>query len=63
MRIAGSVARIVVPGLLLMGCAQEPKLTTSSPEALRLYAEGVSLWEKFYYREAIDSFNAALARD
>ena len=63
MKLAGGIARLILPSLLLLGCTQAPTLTTSSPEALRLYTEGVSQWEKVYYREAITSFTDALAKD
>jgi len=49
--------------LLVAGCSREEKITTRSPEALRFYQEGVGLWEKFYYREAKDSFSRAIASD
>jgi tetratricopeptide (TPR) repeat protein len=49
--------------LLLAGCSRQEKITTRSPEALRLYQQGVGLWEKFYYREAKESFLQAIAAD
>jgi len=48
---------------LLAGCSKEPGLTTSSQEALRLYQDGVAQWERFYYREAKESFEKALGYD
>jgi tetratricopeptide (TPR) repeat protein len=49
--------------LLLAGCSKEPRFTTSSPEALRLYQDGVTQWERFYYREAKESLEKALGYD
>jgi len=40
-----------------------PKITTSSPEALELYKEGVALSEKFHDAEAIEKFKAATELD
>lgn len=48
---------------LLSGCSDEPKLSTSSPEALKWYKEGKSLSDKFYYREAEDAISKAIAAD
>lgn len=51
-------------GLLVSGgCARQPKLTTSSDEAVRRYEAGVRLYENFYYGEAAAEFEAALAAD
>lgn len=47
----------------LAGCSHEKRLSSSSPEALRAYREGVVHWERFYYAEAKDSFERALAYD
>jgi tetratricopeptide (TPR) repeat protein len=47
----------------LAGCDQDRRLSTSSPEALAAYTEGVSLWEKFYYPEATAAFLQALKAD
>jgi len=62
-----SLARQLMPALLLAlfltGCSKEPRLTTSSPEALRLYQDGVLQCERFYYREAKESFEKALGYD
>jgi len=49
--------------LLLAGCAENKRLTTSSPDALRYYQEGVSLYEKFYYREAGEAIDKAIRAD
>ena len=49
--------------LVLVGCNKEPMITTHSPEALRLYGEGVSKWQKFYYKEAEESLKRAVALD
>lgn len=40
-----------------------PKITTSSPEALALYYNGVALEEKFLDTEAIEKFSAAIDLD
>lgn len=49
---------------LLTTCKKsEPQITTSSPGALKLYQEGVSLAEKFYDNEAIEKFKAATELD
>ena len=50
-------------GALCAGCGDEMRLSTSSPEALRSYQEAVALYEKFYYREALDSLSRAIAVD
>jgi tetratricopeptide (TPR) repeat protein len=49
--------------LACSGCSREPRLTTSSPDALRLYQEGLTQWEKFYYTEAKASFEQAISSD
>ncbi len=53
----------VLIAVLLSGCAENQKVTTSSPDALRLYEKGVSLYEKFYYREALVAIDSAIAAD
>jgi tetratricopeptide (TPR) repeat protein len=49
--------------LLLAGCQQEKKMTTDSPEAMRLYGEGVKQGELFYFTEAKQSLEKAIAAD
>ena len=49
--------------MLLAGCGGEPRWTTSSPEALRAYDEGVTHWQLFYYTEALASFQKSIAAD
>lgn len=49
--------------LLVSDCSRAPKLTTQSPEALRAYQEGLRQLERFYYREAKESFEEALRHD
>jgi tetratricopeptide (TPR) repeat protein len=49
--------------LLTICKKSEPKITTSSQEALKLYHEGVLLAEKFYDNEAIERFKAATKLD
>ncbi|MBN1210967.1 MAG: zf-HC2 domain-containing protein [candidate division Zixibacteria bacterium] len=39
------------------------EVTTRSPEAYRLYLEGLEYYYKFYYNEAINAFEQALAHD
>jgi tetratricopeptide (TPR) repeat protein len=48
---------------LFSGCGSEPEFSTSSQSAVQHYNEGVSLFEKFYYREAIEAFKQALEAD
>lgn len=52
---------ILLGAALLAGCGEETKLTSSSPEALRAYREGMTAWEKFYYPEAKKAFETATA--
>lgn len=50
--------------MLLINCERgKPTISTSSPEALQLYNEGVTLAEKFYDAEAIEKFKAATGLD
>jgi tetratricopeptide (TPR) repeat protein len=49
--------------LLLLACSEEPKVTTRSAEALRLYEDGVRLWDQFYFSEAKAKFDTALTLD
>jgi len=49
--------------LTIAGCREEPRWTTASPEALGYYTEGVTAWQKFYYREAQESFEKAVKAD
>jgi tetratricopeptide (TPR) repeat protein len=48
---------------LFSGCSDEPKISTSSPEALKWYKEGKLLSDKFYYREAEEAITKAIAAD
>ena len=61
-RVAAVILILLCSGVLA-GCGHEKKLTTSSPEAARLYHEGVAYWERFYYAEAKASFEHALGYD
>ncbi|MEK7672097.1 MAG: tetratricopeptide repeat protein [Bacteroidota bacterium] len=54
---------ILILSLTLFACKEEPKLTTNSAEALKLYKEGVNLLDKFYYAEAKSAFERALQLD
>ena len=54
---------LVLISLMTAGCGREKKLTSTSPEAIAVYTEGVGLWEKFYYPEAKAAFEKALAAD
>jgi tetratricopeptide (TPR) repeat protein len=45
------------------GCSDDPKLSTSSPEALKWYKEGKLLSDKFYYREAEEAIIKSIAAD
>lgn len=49
--------------LMIAGCSEEPRWTTSSPEAIGYYTGGVTAWQKFYYREAQESFEKAVQAD
>jgi tetratricopeptide (TPR) repeat protein len=49
--------------VLFLGCAEKLKITTSSPEALEWYHKAVSLYEKFYYRDALEAIDKAIAAD
>ncbi len=49
--------------VLVSDCSRSPRLTTQSPEALRAYQDGLKHFEKFYYREAKESFEEALRKD
>lgn len=61
-RLCNAIAGTILLGaLFLAGCGDEKKLTSSSPEALRAYHEGVTAWEKFYYPEAKAAFTRATA--
>jgi tetratricopeptide (TPR) repeat protein len=61
-KAALSLASIAVV-VAFIGCSRERKISTSSPEALQVYTEGVAQWEKFYYSEAKHSFERAIAAD
>jgi tetratricopeptide (TPR) repeat protein len=54
---------ILAGALLFAGCAEKKRLTSSSPDALRYYDEGVSFFEKFYYREAWEAIDRSLDAD
>jgi tetratricopeptide (TPR) repeat protein len=55
---------VLIPILFLLGgCSGDTKITTSSPQALKWYQNGVSLYEKFYYREAQDLITKAIEAD
>jgi tetratricopeptide (TPR) repeat protein len=54
---------VIIAVILVAGCGREARITTTSPDALRTYTEGVSQWENFYYNEAKQSFEKALAAD
>lgn len=56
-------ALIVFLVLLAGGCGTHTRWSSSSPEALRAYEEGVTHWERFYYAEAAAAFNKAIAAD
>jgi tetratricopeptide (TPR) repeat protein len=49
--------------LLLWSCNDERTITTSSPEALKAYNEGLARLQLFYYAEAKASFERALQAD
>lgn len=49
--------------LAVAGCAREPSFSTSSPEALRHYQEGVKQRNRFYFNEAKAEFLQALKAD
>ncbi len=47
----------------LTGCSRQPTLSTSSPEARRLYEVGATQYERFYYAEAKATLEEALKHD
>jgi tetratricopeptide (TPR) repeat protein len=49
--------------LLFGACRHEPLLTSNSPEDIRLYQDGLAQYEKFYYSEALATFQSATAAD
>ncbi len=59
----GLVGSLVCAALLLGGCDEKRKLTTSSDEARKLYDEGVTLLEKFYFTEAKEVLRQATQLD
>ncbi|MEO8168370.1 MAG: hypothetical protein ABI623_08985, partial [bacterium] len=46
-----------------LSCKEESKITTSSPEALKAYNEGLSQLDKFYFSEAKASLETAVQLD
>jgi tetratricopeptide (TPR) repeat protein len=61
-----NIVRWFSPGLIalfLLGCGDRQKITTSSPDALQWYQKGISLYENFYYREALEAIDKAIAAD
>ena len=59
-----AVAACILLGIVFLGgCGDEKKLTSSSPEALRAYQEGLAAWEKFYFPEAKKAFETAIAHE
>jgi tetratricopeptide (TPR) repeat protein len=62
MKIVPRLTAWLIP-LLFLGCSARQKITTSSPEALEWYNKGVSLYEKFYYRDALEAIDRAIAAD
>ena len=63
MRTVQNIVLMATLGVMAGGCATQPKWSTSSPDALRAYEEGVTQWERFYYAEAAASFRKAIAAD
>ena len=57
------IVLVVVLPLTLIACHEEPRLSTSSSEALKAYNEGVRSLDLFYYADAIASFEHALQLD
>lgn len=49
--------------LVITGCVEERRITTSSDQALVAYNTGVSQWERFYYTEAFRAFDEAIRLD
>jgi tetratricopeptide (TPR) repeat protein len=56
---------VLVGVLTFAGCSsgKQEMITTSSPEALAMFKEGLSLYEKFYYDEALAAFEKATSAD
>jgi len=48
---------------LLPACDEAPRFSTNSEDALRFYQEGATLQMQFYYNEAIERLDSALAHD
>jgi tetratricopeptide (TPR) repeat protein len=60
-RFLGAV--LIMLALAPIGCSRELRLSTSSPEAVKAYDQGVTEWERFYYSEAEASLKRAIAAD
>ncbi len=54
---------LVAAIVLAAGCSQESRFTTTSEEARNAYSEGVKQMEMFYYAEALQSLDRAVAAD
>ncbi len=60
-----ALAITLVCSLWMSGCSRSTDeiMTTDSREAQRLYKEGVGLYEKFYYDEALAALDSSIAAD
>jgi tetratricopeptide (TPR) repeat protein len=59
----GLLVSLACAGVVLSGCEQKLKITTSSEEARKQYREGVTLLDKFYFAEAKSAFRKATQLD
>ena len=59
----GVLLLVAVAGALLMLPAREPEWTTTSPQALAEFQEGLDSLQKIYYNEAANHFQKALDLD
>jgi tetratricopeptide (TPR) repeat protein len=58
-----SLLGIAIAVAMFADCAEDRRITTNSPEALNAYQAGIASWEKFYYTEALQHFDKAVALD
>jgi tetratricopeptide (TPR) repeat protein len=54
---------LLVLSLACCSCQESERITTTSPEALKYYYEGVRSLDRFYYADALASFQKALQLD
>lgn len=54
---------VVVAALLIAGCRDEVRWTTTDPSAIPWYEKGVQAYQRFLYTEAFAAMDSAIARD